>query len=368
MALKSFGPRLAVVFSIAGWMAADAAAVQVTLNLVQSQSHVTLNGNFGGSALVPQDDPTVSTPGTTDGDPTQPSNRTPLTGTIVVDVDNVMAPTTIQILSASIDATVTGNWLPEPQPPEGVTMPPTEPNPTTAAPADLGLKIMDPIPELDCCNLHFAAIRDLTYNFATLDIEDLMQDPQVLTPISEPVNPQGEFSSYTEVLNQSGGFLDYWLGFPFSERERDDLDDIRIPNHHTYDDTQNPPTLTPVPDAPKSTYVVSGNLVTLTIPLDINVIADFSQFVDGQFVATFEIPSASDGDHNGDGFVNAADYPAWRKIPSMFGGDPAGYDAWRQQFGEAGAGGSGAVPEPAAAGFVVVGLVAWMLRRDHRGV
>jgi hypothetical protein len=43
--------------------------------------------------------------------------------------------------------------------------------------------------------------------------------------------------------------------------------------------------------------------------------------------------SAPDGDHNGDGSVDAADYVAWRKDPANFGGNPAGYNEWRQNFG-----------------------------------
>jgi hypothetical protein len=35
--------------------------------------------------------------------------------------------------------------------------------------------------------------------------------------------------------------------------------------------------------------------------------------------------------------VDAADYVAWRKLPSQFGGDPAGYNNWRTHFGETGA-------------------------------
>jgi fibronectin-binding autotransporter adhesin len=57
------------------------------------------------------------------------------------------------------------------------------------------------------------------------------------------------------------------------------------------------------------------------------------------------------GDYNNDGKVNAADYVMWRKNPGAFGGDPAGYNTWRANFGAGGAGagsslGTGAVPEP----------------------
>jgi hypothetical protein len=64
------------------------------------------------------------------------------------------------------------------------------------------------------------------------------------------------------------------------------------------------------------------------------------------------------GDHNGDGAVDAADYVAWRKDPDSFGGDPDGYDDWRESFGSSGPGDGGqdfgaSVPEPATMLLVV---------------
>jgi hypothetical protein len=56
-------------------------------------------------------------------------------------------------------------------------------------------------------------------------------------------------------------------------------------------------------------------------------------------------PGGLDGDFNGDGRVNAADYVVWRKTD----GSPAGYQTWRTNFGrqQAGSGLSlAAVPEP----------------------
>ncbi len=68
------------------------------------------------------------------------------------------------------------------------------------------------------------------------------------------------------------------------------------------------------------------------------------------------------GDYNGDGTVNAADYVLWRKSPGDFGGDPAGYTTWFQNFGATAAGsGSGAVPEPSSIVcvlFAFAGMVA----------
>jgi hypothetical protein len=76
--------------------------------------------------------------------------------------------------------------------------------------------------------------------------------------------------------------------------------------------------------------------------------------------------TAIDGDHNDDGTVDAADYVAWRKDPSAFGGDPDGYDAWREQFGEPGSGGgAGTVPEPAGA--LTLLLASALCCRTRRG-
>jgi fibronectin-binding autotransporter adhesin len=71
------------------------------------------------------------------------------------------------------------------------------------------------------------------------------------------------------------------------------------------------------------------------------------------------VVASSGGSANYDGLngVDTADYVLWRKTPSAYGGDPAGYNAWRGQYGNpsgAGAGGGnsfsgvGAVPEPNA--------------------
>lgn len=69
------------------------------------------------------------------------------------------------------------------------------------------------------------------------------------------------------------------------------------------------------------------------------------------------IIDALPGDYNGDGTVNAADYTVWRD-----GGSPdstqAGYDLWKANFGNSGAGGGAAVPEPASIVCALLALVA----------
>ncbi|HJQ80788.1 MAG TPA: hypothetical protein VJ828_12570, partial [Lacipirellulaceae bacterium] len=76
------------------------------------------------------------------------------------------------------------------------------------------------------------------------------------------------------------------------------------------------------------------------------------------------------GDYNNDGKVDAADYVVWRKNPAAHGGDPAGYNTWRTNFGAMSGGGSssapGAVPEPACFTLLFVGLSGIWIRRRHR--
>jgi hypothetical protein len=69
-----------------------------------------------------------------------------------------------------------------------------------------------------------------------------------------------------------------------------------------------------------------------------------------------------DGDHNGDGIVDAADYVAWRKLDSD---NPQGYTDFVSDFGESGDGGLGGnargpsnVPEPATAYLLLLGLAS----------
>jgi hypothetical protein len=76
------------------------------------------------------------------------------------------------------------------------------------------------------------------------------------------------------------------------------------------------------------------------------------------------------GDYNNDGQVDAADYVVWRKNPNAHGGDPAGYNTWRMNFG-AGAGsgalsGDVAVPEPATPLLLLLGIVAMFRARVRR--
>jgi T5SS/PEP-CTERM-associated repeat protein len=85
--------------------------------------------------------------------------------------------------------------------------------------------------------------------------------------------------------------------------------------------------------------------------------------------ATFLGAAGLTGDYNEDGVVDAADYVAWRKNPSAFGGNPNGYNQWRQNFGEsnpgAGSGGATGVPEPASWMLLALGAALGFCR--HKG-
>jgi autotransporter-associated beta strand protein len=64
-------------------------------------------------------------------------------------------------------------------------------------------------------------------------------------------------------------------------------------------------------------------------------------------------PGTIPGDYNGDGLVNAADYVVWRDNPTVVGGgNPAGYNQWKQNFGTGSGSGSfqsqATVPEPSS--------------------
>ena len=74
------------------------------------------------------------------------------------------------------------------------------------------------------------------------------------------------------------------------------------------------------------------------------------------------------GDYNENGTVDAADYVLWRDNPAAFGGDPAGYNTWRANFGNTAAGsgiavGAAAVPEPMGLVLLLVGVLGLGLGR-----
>jgi hypothetical protein len=183
--------------------APQAGAVPLTLNLVPQDSHVTIAGLFSGIPSQAQE----GTAGTTDLVSGSPSNRTTFQGTITVDVDNVLAPSTIQIVSSAANADTSGTWLSQIRPyqdlngnmdegefglpPEGDSEVGTANNFGPAADADWGIAVRHPALGV---NIAYGAYRDIAYN---------------VTSAVEPVIA-GQFSSLTQHF-EPDGFLDYWV-------------------------------------------------------------------------------------------------------------------------------------------------------------
>jgi hypothetical protein len=91
----------------------------------------------------------------------------------------------------------------------------------------------------------------------------------------------------------------------------------------------------------------------------------------GDKTVAFTLSASLPGDYNGDGKVDAADYVIWRNDPAGHGGNPAGYNAWRTNFGASagsGVGAGAAVPEPASLCLLMFGLLgAWLGVGRKRG-
>jgi hypothetical protein len=137
----------------------------------------------------------------------------------------------------------------------------------------------------------------------------------------------------------------------------------------------------------KTEFIVTPDMVGETVTFDVglrevNVVIDGFMFiqVDNPFptndlldlysqaeVDAGVLPAPLNGDHNGDGSVDAADYVTWRDDPDGHGGDPDGYNIWAANFGSPGGGGVGgvAVPEPGTAALVMIGMLALLRVRPR---
>lgn len=269
--LKSF-LCFGVVCGLSALIAGRAAAVQVTLNFVQPESYLTWSGFFAGQPFLAQD----GVAGTTDSNPSSPSNKTTYQGTITVDVDNLLAPTSIKIISSAADADLSGSWLPDVQPfididgggpgdfpGDAVTSVGTVPGPSAVA--DYGIRVKPP----GAPDVAYAAQRDLVFN--------------VTTPGVEAVNGLGEFSSLTQNFEYAQGWFDYWLHPTFTSQK------IRQRLELSGGDNDNL-------SAALSTYTVTPlgggvNEIKLFIPVNVNDPDDTAPTnYAGQLVATIITP------------------------------------------------------------------------------
>lgn len=105
------------------------------------------------------------------------------------------------------------------------------------------------------------------------------------------------------------------------------------------------------------TVLTADSLVNNGIVLTPEAATMFALMVDGNNLV-LAASLGLDGDYNGDGLVNAADYVLWRDQM----GDSNGYNTWRDNFGNAnGAGiGAAAVPEPSALVLLALSASIWL--------
>jgi hypothetical protein len=256
-----------------------AVATQVTLNFVPESSTMTWGGFFGGQPFIPQDTGVSPPAGTTDFNAVLPSNATTHQGTITVDVDNLLAPSSIQIVSSSANSDASGKWLPQDYaflpndvdgdlnlyefPDDASSSVGTTPG--AAADADFGIRIRP----AGAPDVAYSALRDMSFN--------------ITTPPAVPVDGLGQFSSTTENFEYATGWWDYWLHPTFTaEKLRQRLEVAGGDNNNT----------SAVPSTYVATPLGGGTYqITLTIPVLVNDPDDTAPTsFTGTLVATFTTP------------------------------------------------------------------------------
>jgi hypothetical protein len=261
---------MAIAFAVLG--TGTTSATPITLNLNPALSSITISALFGGAPASAQE----GVAGTTDLVAGSPSTRTTFQGTITVDVDNVLSPSTIKIVSSAADADTSGNWYAQIRPyqdlngngdpgefglpPDGDSETATNGNFGPAAAADWGIRVFNPAFGV---NVAFGGYRGIFYNI------DSGVEPVVA----------GQFSSLTEHI-EPDGFLDYWVapgaGALLGRTEANTGD--------TYTNTAGVSSYTVVP------LGGGANQVTLTIPVLIDDMGSTLRTTyTGQFVATLVI-------------------------------------------------------------------------------
>jgi hypothetical protein len=299
-------------------------------------------------------------------DPGGASLTTTYSGTITVDVDDIMNPTSIAFISANAAAANSGNWLPEIG---GGTVG----DPGILGDADPGT----PTPG----NYGFVYSADFGAGPLSLYIasRDTVISLDTVVAGAKPITG-GQFDPFGIGIGVPQGTYDANLSDPgyFGV-------DTVTPSNPLFDEnirrnctdsagTENRCTA-------MGSYAVAGNLVTLTVPIDF-LLGGGTPLINftGTLTATYSLAQPLFGDYNENGAVDAADYVVWREnvgttnvLPNDALGGTIGaahYDQWRANFGNppgSGLGSGSAVPEPASAALALLGLVGlWFVGRRRQ--
>jgi len=253
------------------------------------------------------------------------SLTTTYSGTVTVDVDDAMAPTSIDFLSSLLIAANSGNWLPE------VGGGSVSGNTGAAQPANYGgFVATSSVVAGDV----YATMRNLAFN--------------ITTP-GGPLAVAGGIFPSTQTFTVSAGTVDFNVEGGFVEGPNADADDLSGQ--------------VAVNQAVDSTYSLVGSIVTLTVPIDIDIDIDISNGagtanISGTLIATANI---STGDFDLDGDVDGNDFLRWQRGESPDSLSTSDLAVWEASFGfsesRLSAAIGAAVPEPSS--LILLGL-AWV--------
>jgi hypothetical protein len=316
-----FGAIVVVGCGLGSWNCRFCSAAEITFMLDPASSQVTAS-----AVIAPLDSP-MSQQGSG-------STVASYSGTFTVDVDDLVAPKTIQFLGGSAAAAVTGNWLPEVGGGSPGSFLPGDADPGTAEPANYGLTVSQPV-----VGTLWLAFRDL-----------------VLSPTSGPLPlTDGAFAADQTFALESGS-ADYAARSVFFG-DRNATEQLAGDTIENMAETA-------------GTYSVEDGLATLQLPIELfDMFADESSGAtllelnfSGSITARAMLAPTFTADVDGDGDVDGRDLLEMLLGFGTNGGatrsdgdadldgnvDRSDVDMWRQQVGsgiDESAGGT-AVPEP----------------------
>ncbi len=323
-----------------------ATAVEINFDLDDALSSL-----FADMYVLDVDDFAGPQPST--ADPPVDSRLASYSGTMTIDVDDPMAPTSLAVLSTNAVAATTGDWLPEAGGgSEGDPEIDGDADPGLPAPGNYGwLLDLGDLGRLD------AAVRDAILNISS--------DPIAVS--------SGQFIGEDIRIAYTQGFYDQNVNSVVFGDDAGTLD-LSMP------DPEDPPPMNI--STFLATYEVEGDIATLTIPLEfiLGEGSDIEVTMTGELVGTASLAAGFAADFNKDGEVDGDDFLIWQQA---FGttsgatsntGDANGDGAvngddfllWQQEFGSGVAGqGAGGVPEPTSLGLLVAITAAAGLRRTR---